>query len=232
MLIIKDFSRSDPEKCPYIPERMCSYEYFLALALSDAELNIVLSNSWRKFGCYYFRPSCDGCRSCIPIRVPVNSFVPSKSQRRVIKKNSHVRSELIPLQYSDEIYDIYCEHSMGRFDPNMNTSLQDFTFNFYQQSCPSFQSMYYLDGRLVAVGFLDKSNEALSSVYFIYRMEFSKMSPGIYSILREMEFARSLGLKYYYLGYFVGENMKMSYKNRFKPNEMFSWEEKKWLRVE
>ncbi len=227
MLILREFTLSDTESCSYIPENNSRYEYFLAADLNEDELDVVLRSGWRKFGWYYFRPRCDGCASCVPVRVPVNSFSPSKSQRRVIRKNMGVRARIRPLNYSDEVYDIYCEHSRDRF--HKEASMPDFMFNFYQVSCPAAQSEYYLGGRLMAVGFLDVSARALSTVYFVYRSEFSVYSPGIFSVIREIEFARDMGKEYYYLGYYVAECPRMRYKNTFRPAEKYSWDEKKWL---
>ncbi len=83
---------------------------------------------------------------------------------------------------------------------------------------------------LVAVGFLDRSSEALSSVYFFYRSDYSHLSLGTLSVIREIEYARILKLRYYYLGYYISENSRMAYKNSFFPNEKFSWDDYSWIR--
>ena len=227
MLILQDPVISETIACPYLSGKLCRYRYFFALDLTAGELNEVLSHGWRKFGCYFFRPSCGDCVSCTPLRVSVQEFAPSKSQRRVIRKNLGIEVKFAPLRCSGEIYEIYGEHSRTRFD--MESSFEDFRRNFYEQSCPSLQSEYYLRGRLIAVGFLDITDEALSTVYFIYRDEYRPNSPGIYSILREIEYARSLDLKYYYLGYSVDGNSRMSYKNSFYPHEKYLWDEGIWV---
>ena len=87
---------------------------------------------------------------------------------------------------------------------------------------------YHLKNRLVAVGFLDASLEGLNSVYFIYDPEFSKRSLGIFGALKEIELARHLKLKYYYLGYFIQKNASMSYKSSFRPHEYYDWENQVW----
>ncbi len=227
MLILQEPSLSDPAPCPYFSGKTAVNEYFFALQIEAEELDALLAQGWRKFGYYYFRPACTSCSACVPLRVPTAQFTPEKSWRRVIQRNAPVEAGFGPLRYSAEIFDIYREHSMDRF--GMEASEEDFILSFYQQSCPAVQSEYYLGERLMAVGFLDRSSEALSSVYFIYRSEFSRFSPGNYSVIREIEYARSLGLAYYYLGYYIRENRRMAYKGRFRPNEIFSWTEKKWV---
>lgn len=230
MLMLQDLALSEPAVCPYIPSEEAVNLYFIAARLDEKELNGILERGWRKFGWYYFRPACGGCERCTPLRVLTRRFEPTKSQRRVIRKNAGVEVRFSDLCYRDEIYEIYLEHSRARFQAA--GSPEDFLLSFYNPSCPAIQSEYYKDGRLVGVGFLDRTHEALSSVYFVYRSEMLGHSPGIYSILREVELARSLDLPYYYLGYHVGESSRMAYKGRFRPHEIYSWREKKWVEAD
>ncbi len=226
MLLIQENSLSEEVPCSYLPDRMMRNEFFFAMNLAETELNDLLSRGWRKFGFYFFKPACRDCRTCIPLRVRITGFTPGKSQRRILKKNSDLEVRFGPLQQSKEIFEIYREHSVERF--GMEVTPEDFMFNFYQQSCPGLQSEFYLDGGLAGVGYLDRTNEALSTVYFIYRMEYASRSPGIFSILKEIELARDMGLEYYYLGYYVPGCGRMEYKGHFSSSEVYSWTEKKW----
>jgi arginine-tRNA-protein transferase len=226
MLILQQPALSDPAPCPYIAGNTAVYEYFFALQLDGAELAVILGRGWRKFGLYYFRPACPGCAACIPIRVRTREFEPGKPFRRVLRKNGDVSVRFGPLSYRPEIYGMYLEHSRSRF--GNETPEDEFLFSFYRQSCPALQSEYYLDGKLMAVGFLDRGEDSLSSVYFIYRDGMGPRSPGTFSIIREIGYARELELPYYYLGYYVRQNSRMAYKGRFRPHETFSWEEGVW----
>jgi len=226
MLIIQERAFSEEAPCPYLPDRMMRNEYFFATDINGEELNGLLAEGWRKFGIYYFRPACRACRACTPLRVLTKEFRPSRSQRRVMDKNRDVRVRFGDLRHSGEIFEMYREHSLGRF--GMEVSAEDFLFNFYQRSCPSLQSEYYLEGRLMAVGYLDWTHEAMSTVYFFYRMEFASRSPGVFSIIRELEMAGTAGLLYYYLGYYVPGSSRMEYKARFSPCEVYDWDKKKW----
>lgn len=226
MLILQENTLSDSAPCPYLPDRLMRYEYFFAMAVGAPDLEKLLAAGWRKFGYYYFRPSCDGCRQCIPVRIPVEEFSPSKSQRRTLRKNADVQVEFRELMFTEEVYQIYFEHSISRFGEA--SDLDDFLFSFYQQSCPAMQSEYYIDDELKAVGFLDVSSMGISTVYFIYRNDITRRGPGIFSILREIEFTRSMGLPYYYLGYYVPGCSRMEYKSGFKPLEAYSWDNEKW----
>lgn len=226
MLIIQENTLSEQAPCPYLPDRDMRYEYFFATAVGGAELERLLSAGWRKFGYYYFRPSCRECRKCIPVRIPVDNFKPSKSQRRILRKNTDIRVEFRELVFSEEIYNIYREHSLTRF--GQVSDLDEFLFSFYQQSCPALQSEYYIDDTLKAVGFLDISSSGISTVYYTYRDQLSKRGPGIFSILKEIEFTRSMELNYYYLGYYVPGCSRMEYKAKFSPLEVYSWDDARW----
>lgn len=219
-----------PENCQYLFDRKSVTQYFYAADLNEAELEEFLCRGWRKFGCYFFRPVCEDCSECIPLRVPVNSFVLSKSQRRVMRKNSDISVMFdSDTRITDEIYEIYKEHSKIRF--NRETDRTDFENGFGYNSCPSLLSKYYMNDKLCAVGFLDRSVVSLSSVYFIYNRDFVCRSPGTFSILQEIEYTRKLGLLYYYLGYYIRENSHMAYKAKFFPNERMCRDSGLWQNV-
>jgi leucyl-tRNA---protein transferase len=227
MILHQPPSISASAACSYHPDRLSRTQYFYASGLDETELDQLLSRGWRKFGTYFFRPVCEGCRACIPIRVCVNSFSESKNMHRVQNKNKDIRIEFAPEEViTPEIFRIYEEHSKIRFDRSSDSD--EFFTSFGAKSCPSLLSKYFLNNNLSAIGFLDRSTNALSTVYFIYTSEFVCRSPGTFSILQEIEYARSLGLKYYYLGYLVEGNERMAYKARFSPQERMNWETGEW----
>lgn len=220
---------SSPQQCPYLEDRSMRHAFFYASEVSDSELDCLLLEGWRKFGIYYFRPQCLGCSNCIPLRIPVNTFHMSRSQRRLWRANSDIQMRFEPSAPFDELYKIYEEHSLNRF--GTITSKEEFESNFFTKSCNSAYSLYYLHGMLIAAGFLDLSSYALSSVYFIYLTKFLARGLGNYSVLREIKLTAELGLQYYYLGYFVAGNSKMQYKAEFYPYEYYQWENKTWKSV-
>lgn len=200
--------------------------YFFAYALSGEELDELLCRGWRKFGTYYFAPHCPGCARCVPVRIIAERFTPTKSQRRILRIAAAVEVRFSPLVFREEIFEVYREHSMSRF--GKRSEMDEFINTFYTQSCPSLQSEYYIDGMLFATGFLDRSAEALSSVYFVFHSDYSHFSPGILSVIKETEYAMSQNLRYYYMGYYIEKNRSMSYKNRFHPYEWYSWNGEAW----
>tara|TARA_Y100001954_G_C15828141_1_gene613275 strand:- start:3912 stop:4622 length:711 start_codon:yes stop_codon:yes gene_type:complete len=212
--------------CPYIDGKESCNEFFLAYNLSKPELDELLEAGWRKFGIYFYRPKCPSCASCLPLRVLTDEFTPTNSQKKVFKKNSDIEIKVKPLEYRDEIFELYLKHSRTRF--NQESSPGEFKISHFYVSCPSFQMEYSLKEKLIAVGFLDIGHRGLSSVYFIFDPDFSKRSLGIFGALYEIKYAKELSIPFYYLGYFIPSNSSMAYKNQFKPYEIFNWTKESW----
>ncbi|HOT46417.1 MAG TPA: hypothetical protein PLC28_16145 [Spirochaetota bacterium] len=228
MILLQEPRLSPWGPCTYLPERNCRFEYFFAYDLTANDLEELLCRGWRKFGEYYFRPSCGECRRCVPLRVLAGEFTPTKSQRRVLRGCEGIEVRFNELEYRDEIFEVYRDHSLNRFGKESEEN--DFFTAFYTRSCPTLQSEYFLRDKLIAVGFIDVSSKGLSSIYYIYKTSFEKYRLGTYSVMREAEHAASLGLPYYYLGYYIEENQHMAYKGHFHPHETFDWSREIWTR--
>lgn len=227
MIFLKEPELSKPVDCPYIDGEKFTQDYFYAYDLNEKEFDQFLSAGWRRFGLFFFRPSCANCHRCIPIRVSTSHFYPTKSQRRVLKKNIETTVRFGPLEYRAEIFEIYKKHSKEKF--GQDSDLSHFKDSFFRPAVPSAQSEYFINGQLAGVGFLDISSQALSSVYFIYDPDFSDFSLGKFSIMKEIEIGRELGINYYNLGYWIEENKSMSYKGKFSPYQTYHWDKKVWL---
>ena len=212
--------------CPYFPDRPSRIEFFYAADLTKEEAEAHLSQGWRCFGLHYFRPVCD-CLACVSIRVPVQKFISSKSQRRVLRKNTDVEVKTGPLRYSDEVLDIYNEHSMTRFGKERESE-EEFIAHFYTTSGPSAQSEFRIGGKLAGVGFLNLSEKGISSVYFVYRSGLEARSFGIFSMLAEIGIAKREGLEFYYPGYWIKEHPKMNYKGSLRPKQLYDRDTGLW----
>ena len=213
--------------CPYLPARLKQHASFMAGRLSATELSALLAAGWRKFGRYYFRPACSGCRDCTPLRVQSQAFAPSRSQRRLLRRSTDLRVVFGPLRQPQKAFALYRAHVRGRFGAE-EPDFEDFLYSFYLPSCPCLQSEVYLGETLVGVGFLDRGVDCLSSVYFCYDPRHAALRLGTYSILQEIAFARRLGLRHYYLGYHVPACRSLDYKDAFRPREHYGWRERRW----
>jgi arginine-tRNA-protein transferase len=228
--LLQEPALGEPHACPYLPDRRAQLAYFFARDVAAAELDTILEAGWRKFGYSFFRPSCPDCRACVPLRVPVARFAPSRSQRRVRRTASALAASFEPLEFRQEIFDVFRDHAESRFGQAL--VLDDFARSFYQPSCPGLQSEYRLDDALVAAGILDRSERALSSVYFAFRAAVAGYRPGVLSVLAEIAFAARLGLDYYYLGYWIAGSPRMAYKAAFRPHQLLDWQSGRWRDAE
>jgi len=217
MELLHSLSLDPLEPCPYLPGRQKRYEYFLAAALSEEDISTLLTSGWRKFGLYFFRPRCPDCDLCIPLRINTAEFTPSRSQRRTLRNNTDLDVSFGPLHFHPRIFEIYRYHSLARF--GRQSELGDFLSSFYTPSCPAVQLEIRLGELLIGIGFLDIGQDATSSVYFCFDPAFSKRGLGTFSILKEIEYARSIGATRHYLGFFVPGCSVMAYKDRFLPRE-------------
>jgi arginyl-tRNA--protein-N-Asp/Glu arginylyltransferase len=210
--------------CMYLPTRLASNQYRTMLAVSPEEFQEMLARGWRRFGPIYFRPACAGCRECVPIRVPVRTFQPTKSQRRAQQKCSDLRLEIRTPQVNEERLRLYHRwHAMREAErgwPESPISKEEYQMEFCLPHPCAREFAYYDRTRLVGIGYVDQTPEALSSMYFFYDPEYKERSIGIASVLREIETARELGLKYLYLGFRVLGCPSMEYKTQFRPHEL------------
>lgn len=179
----------------------------------------LLEKGYRRSGLIFYKSICPDCQGCIPIRINVSDFNPSKSQRKVFKKNSHVRilseeNNSSVLKY--EIMKKYMEVKHG------NTSLNYSSFDSnYCSSCVETKDfLYYYEDNLRAVGIVDLTDNCISTVYFYFDPDIKKFSPGVFSVLKEIEFCKTTAREDYYLGYFIKNHTKMDYKANFKPYEL------------
>lgn len=220
--------KEQPHVCAYLPDREAWEESYLLLEASEDERELLMRSGYRSFGKYYFRPKCVGCKRCVPLRVPVDLFTPTKSQRRVFNRCQEINVMIDKPHYTSEKFEIYLDHSK-RFPQKKNQDDEEnFVLSFYDTTFPSLEFCYYLEGKLIAVGYVNVTKHALSSVYFTYLLEYSKLSLGVYSVLTEISHARQLGKHHLYLGYYVEKNHFMAYKASYFPNEILT-ETSQWV---
>lgn len=214
-----------PRPCSYVEGETASLEYRLFHALAPRQVESLLARGWRRFGTHLFRPACLGCSKCVPIRVVVNKFRPSKSQRKVRNKNSHIRVALHRPAVTQEHLDLYnawhVDMTKLRGWQLQQNDVEDYIEGFLLGEFPSLHELRYFDQeKLVGVGLIDILPNSISSAYFYHNPAWRPLSPGTFSMMCEIELAQRLHLEYLYLGYWIEECGSMSYKNRFSPSEV------------
>lgn len=226
---------SSPSTCAYLPDKLSSLEYRLMLDVTPEELDHLLERGWRRFGPAYFRPGCQGCQACVPLRVPVASFRPTRSQRRVLNKNEGLRLEVArPIVDSRRLELYHRWHAMqgeARGWPADRIDAEEYYHQFAFPH-PSVREYAYFDDeaaggpRLVAVAIVDETPKALSAVYTYHDPDYRARSLGTASILFQLREAERVGKRWVYLGYRVLGCKSSEYKARFGPHELLAhWPE-------
>ena len=210
------------EPCPYIDGQEARMPLRWQLrSLSPEEVDDSLEHGDRRVGRMLYRTRCPRCTACEPIRIPVNDFERSRSQRRVWRKNQDVTVEFGRARFSQERLDLYNRHKMERgLSRNERVMTQKgYEGWFLQSCCQTIEMRYRLDGRLIGVGIVDLGKQDSSSVYFYFDPDEKRRSLGVFSVLVETTWLRRRGGRYHYLGLYVGECRHLAYKADYHPHQ-------------
>ncbi len=208
--------------CSYLPGRMARSQVATPAHLVDSVVFSELTRlGFRRSGLHVYRPRCDTCHACVPVRLPVAAFRPSRSQRRCLARNQDLVIRLLPLLFDEEHYRLYrryqsARHAGGGMDLDDREQYRNFLL---MSRVDSALAEYSLDGRVVMVSLIDRLVDGLSAVYAFFDPEFARRSLGVYNVLTLVDLARRMGLPYVYLGYWIAQSPKMDYKRRYRPLE-------------
>jgi arginyl-tRNA--protein-N-Asp/Glu arginylyltransferase len=215
-----ELPRTPPHPCPYLPDRVARERAFLAERLDGDSYHELMDRGFRRSGSMFYATDCPGCRACVPLRVPVATFRPTKSQRRAWRRNADVTVAARAPQYEPETFALYrrylAHQHAGREQPDDEAGFRE---AFFAPVVDSVEVRYLLGGRLVAWSLLDVCARSLSSVYHCFDPEHARRSLGVYSVLAEIAWARDLGVPWYYLGFWIEGARTMRYKADYGPHE-------------
>jgi arginine-tRNA-protein transferase len=222
------FYATAPYACSYLPGKTARSQVATPAHLINVDLYGELVNAgFRRSGLYTYRPYCDECNACIATRILVKEFIPSRSQGRAWKKHLGLQSRVLNLGYQEEHYQLYQHYQNERHaGGEMDQENQDQYMQFLLQSRVNSRIVEFRDGpndtdpgRLRIVSMIDILEHGISSVYTFFDTTTSATSFGTYSILWQIAQALELNLPYLYLGYYIKDSDKMSYKAKFQPIE-------------
>ncbi|MEZ5491967.1 MAG: arginyltransferase [Gammaproteobacteria bacterium] len=225
--------RTAPHDCSYLKRRQASTLFVDPEVILTSSINSQLSErGFRRSGSHIYRPDCEGCQSCISTRILVNDFQPGRRHRRVLNRNRDLSIREKDAVDHPEAFDLYCEyisqrHADGDMYPPSAEQYASF-ISVKPEGTRFFE--FFQNDRVLAVCVLDQLQHGLSAVYTFYDPREERRSLGNFVILWQIQEARALGLPYLYLGYWVKDCPKMSYKSSYRPLEMFV--KGKWIRLE
>lgn len=181
------------------------------------------AQGFRRSGSFLYRPQCERCQACVPVRVAVAEFHPDRGQRRVWRKNQDLVIRVIPTEADPEHFELYQRYLMQRHPGGgMDEHTPADYHAFLTSRWSNTRSVEFrLNGSLIGAAVMDELDDALSAVYTFYDPRLSRRSLGTFAILWQIEAARRHGLRWLYLGYWIAASRKMAYKNRFRPFERF-----------
>lgn len=221
-----------PHDCSYIDGEQATTLFVDPATAVDSDTYAQLSEmGFRRSGNHLYRPQCETCNACVPARIPCEQFKPSKRQRRIWQRNKELTVKVLDNISSDEIYKLYADyinvrHQDGDMYPPSREQYESFLENNWEST--KFYGFFDADS-LIAVAVVDLLANGLSAVYTFFDPYQPKRSLGVYAVLWQIKHAHSLGLPAVYLGYWIKQCPKMSYKLEYRPIELLI--KGKWVGV-
>jgi arginyl-tRNA--protein-N-Asp/Glu arginylyltransferase len=224
------FYATAPYACSYLPGQSARSQVAAPAHLVNTDTySKLVEQGFRRSGTFTYRPHCDQCQACLPLRVNCHGFEPNRSQRRTLKKHQHLKTNVLPLVWSNEHFELYSRYLAARHPAGgMDEDGRDQYSQFLLNSRVNSRLVEFRDAQetLLMVSIIDILDSGLSSVYTFFEPD-DKTGLGTYSILWQIDQCRTLNLPWLYLGYWIKQSPKMVYKQNFRPAQFR--QNSKWL---
>lgn len=189
----------------------------------------LLAQGFRRSGDHVYRPYCQNCQSCVPVRINTAEFAANRQQRRCRQRHSNTRVTIKPAVFDARHYALFQRYQHLRHEDGemCHLSADEYMGFLGSHWCDTWFVEFAIDAQLVAVAAVDVVAGALSAVYTFFDPDFSESSPGVFAVLWQIEQAQQLGLPHLYLGYWIKQCPKMRYKSQYQP--LYGLVDQQWL---
>ena len=212
--------------CGYLPNKLAQSLIASPQHLMNADIySSLIQQGFRRSGKFAYRPHCENCRECVAVRIVLQEFTASRSQKRAYKQHQNLITTILPIAFHAEHYALYAAYQKARHandelnqdeKPDQDDAEQYRNF-LCQTNVESVLIEFRENDQLKMVSVIDIVYDGISAVYTFYETSDAKTSFGTYNVLWQIEWAKTLNFPYLYLGYWIKNSQKMAYKQSFKP---------------
>jgi arginine-tRNA-protein transferase len=214
--------------CGYLPNKMAQSLIAAPQHLVDAKVySGLIQQGFRRSGKFSYRPHCENCQECIPVRIILDQFSPNRSQKRAFKQHNNLTTAILPVGFHEEHYALYASYQRARHSEEkiqdetapQENDVEQYQSFLCQSNVESVMVEFRENEQLKMVSVIDIVRDGISAVYTFYETKNTASSYGTYNVLWQTLWAKELGLPYLYLGYWIRDSKKMAYKQNYQPLE-------------
>jgi len=220
---------SAPHTCPYIePETASTVLLDPDYEVDNSLFSVLLKSGFRRSGKTIYKPHCRNCNACVSVRIPAKEYHPNRAQKRCRKRNKDVHTTMVPAKFCEEHFELYSRYQSWRHTGDIMDHRDPERYNEFmvESSIETVFIEYRLDQKLIGLSVCDLPDDGMSAVYTFFDPHMQNRSLGTFAIMKQLDYVREMRLDWLYLGYWIEDCKKMSYKTNFKP--IFGYQNKEW----